>query len=159
MKRQLDDYYSKFYIREAEHFHKLAANNYEKAKALADWKEEVAAKWDSIEVVSMERCEELRKGNVESGKDYTITCVIDERGLEDAIGVEMVVTHTNGEGKESIYSVTPLEMVKREGNLYTFQVTHSLSNSGSFKVAYRMFPKHADLPHRQDFCYVRWFNA
>ncbi len=159
MKRQLDDYYSKFYIREAEHFHKLAANNYEKAKALADWKEEVAAKWDSIEVVSMERCEELRKGNVESGKDYTITCVIDEKGLEDAIGVEMVVTHTNGEGKESIYSVTPLEMVKREGNLYTFQVTHSLSNSGSFKVAYRMFPKHADLPHRQDFCYVRWFNA
>ena len=159
MKRQLDDYYSKFYIREAEHFHKLAANNYEKAKALADWKEEVAAKWDSIEVVSMERCEELRKGNVESGKDYTITCVIDEKGLNDAIGVEMVVTHTNSEGKESVYSVTPLEMVKCEGNLYTFQVTHSLSNSGSFKVAYRMFPKHADLPHRQDFCYVRWFNA
>ena len=35
---------------------------------------------------------------------------------------------------------------------------HSLSNSGSFKVAYRMFPKNVDLPHRQDFCYVRWFN-
>ena len=31
------------------------------------------------------------------------------------------------------------------------------ANAGSFKVAYRMFPKNPELPHRQDFCYVRWF--
>ena len=49
-------------------------------------------------------------------------------------------------------------MVKREGDLHTFSVVCSLSNSGAFKVSYRMFPKHADLAHRQDFCYVRWFN-
>ena len=62
------------------------------------------------------------------------------------------------EGKEYIYSVSPMEMVKNEGDLYTFQLTASLSNAGSFKVSYRMFPKNADMPHRQDFCYVRWFN-
>lgn len=71
---------------------------------------------------------------------------------------EPVTTFTNAEGKEHIYSVEPMEVIKKEGNLYTFQVKHSLSNSGSFKVAYRMFPKNVDLPHRQDFCYVRWFN-
>lgn len=87
----------------------------------------------------MDKCAELRQGNVESGKDYTITCVVDEKGLNDAIGIEMVVTYTNVEGKEYIYCVAPMEMVKREGDLYTFQVTHSLSNAGSFKVAYRMF--------------------
>lgn len=70
----------------------------------------------------------------------------------------MVVTYTNEEGKEYVYSVTPMEVVKHEGNLYTFQMTHSLSNAGSFKVSYRMFPKNADFAHRQDFCYVRWFN-
>lgn len=36
----------------------------------------------------MDKCEELRQGNVESGKDYTITCVVDEKGLDDAIGIE-----------------------------------------------------------------------
>ena len=122
------------------------------------WKEEVAAKWDSIQVVSMDKCEELRQGNVESGKDYIITCVVDEKGLNDAVGVEMVVTYTNAEGKEYIYSVVPMELVKREGNLYTFKLDYSISNAGSFKVAYRMYPKNIDLPHRQDFCYVRWFN-
>ena len=158
MKRQLDDYFSKFYGKEAKRFHALAENSYAKVKEIAKWKEEVAEKWDSIQIVSMDKCAELRQGNVESGKDYTITCVVDEKGLNDAIGIEMVVTYTNVEGKEYIYCVAPMEMVKREGDLYTFQVTHSLSNAGSFKVAYRMFPKHPELPYRQDFCYVRWFN-
>ena len=158
MKRQLDDYYSKFYTKEANRYHLLEANDYAKAKEIAAWKEEVVSKWDQIEVVSFDKSEEVRSGNVESGKEYTITCVIDEKGLNDAIGVESVVTYTNAEGKEYIYSVTPMEVVKVEGNLYTFQLTHSLSNAGSFKVAYRMFPKNPDLAHRQDFCYVRWFN-
>lgn len=158
MKRQLDDYYTKFYTKEAERFHALAANNFEKVKELAAWQEEVAAKWDSIQIVSMDKSQELRQGNVESGKDYTITCVVDEKGLNDAIGIEQVITYTSVEGKEHIYSVAPMKMIKREGDLYTFQVINSLSNAGSFKVSYRMFPKHPYLAHRQEFCYVRWFN-
>ena len=157
MKRQLDDYYSKFYTKEAKRFKALAANNYAKAKELAAWKEEVVAKWDSIEVVSCEKTEELVKGSLESGKEYTITYVIDEKGLDDAIGLELVTTYTAQDGKQHVYSVAPFEVVKKEGDLYTFQATHKLENAGSFKVAYRMFPKNAELPHRQDFCYVRWF--
>lgn len=91
-------------------------------------------------------------------KDYTITIVVDEKGLNDAVGIEMVTTYKNAEGKEYIYSVVPMDVIKREGDLFTFRLTHSISNAGSFKVAYRMYPKRADLAHRQDFCYVRWFN-
>ena len=157
MKRQLDDYYAKFYNKEAKRFHELAANNYAKAKEIAAWKSEVVAKWDSIEVVSCDKSEELQNGTIESGKEYTITYVIDEKGLNDSIGLELVTTYSAADGKQQIYSVEPFEMVKQEGNLYTFRLKHKLENAGSFKVAYRMFPKHPDLPHRQDFCYVRWF--
>ncbi|BDI75355.1 alpha-glucan phosphorylase [Paraprevotella clara] len=158
MKRQLDDYYSKFYNKEAARFKVLAANNYAKAKEIAAWKETVASMWDQIEVVSADKCDELINGTIESGKDYTIRIVIDEKGLDDAIGVELVTLHTDADGKDHIYSVEPLEVVKREGDLFTFEVVHSINNAGSFKVAYRMFPKNKDLPHRQDFCYVKWFN-
>ena len=157
MKRQLDDYYAKFYNKEAKRFHSLAANNYAKAKEIAAWKEEVVSKWDSIEVVSCDKTEELVKGSIESGKEYTITYVIDEKGLNDAIGLELVTTYTAQDGKQHIYSVEPFNVVKKDGNLYTFQAKHKLENAGSFKVSYRMFPKNPDLPHRQDFCYVRWF--
>lgn len=158
MKRQLDDYYDRFYNKLAKRFHVLSANNYKKAKEIAAWKEEVADKWDSIEVVSFEKSEELLQASIQSGKDYTITYVIDEKGLNDAVGIELVTIFTDADGKEHVYSVEPFEVVKKEGTLYTFQATHSLSNAGSFKVAYRMYPKNPDLPHRQDFCYVRWFN-
>ena len=157
MKRQLDDYYSKFYNKLAKRFAILSANDNAKAKEIAAWKEEVVTKWDSIEIVSCDKVEELKNGDIESGKEYTITYVIDEKGLNDAVGLELVTTYTTADGKQHVYSVEPFSVVKKEGDLYTFQVKHSLSNAGSFKVSYRMFPKNPELPHRQDFCYVRWF--
>ena len=157
MKRQLDDYYSKFYCKEAKRFKELSANDNAKAKEIAAWKEEVVAKWDSIEIVSRDREADIAQGDIESGKEYTITIVVDEKGLNDAVGLELVTTYTTPEGKQHVYSVEPFSVVKKEGDLYTFQAKHSLSNAGSFKVSYRMFPKNPDLPHRQDFCYVRWF--
>ena len=158
MKRQLDDYFTKFYCKEAKRHAELVADNYAKAKAIAAWKEEVASKWDAIEIVSSEKCENIVNGNIESGVEYTITHVVDEKGLNDAIGIEVVALHKNSEGKECVYSVTPMEVVKNEGNLYTFSAKFSFDNAGDFKVAYRMYPKNEALPHRQDFCYVRWFN-
>jgi len=68
----------------------LSANDNAKAKEIAAWKEEVVSKWDSIEVVSYDKCEELLQATIESGKEYTITYVIDEKGLNDAIGLELV---------------------------------------------------------------------
>jgi starch phosphorylase len=157
MKRQLDDYFTKFYCKEAKRHAELVANDYAKAKEIAAWKEEVASKWDAIEVVSTEKCENIVNGNIESGVEYTITHVVDEKGLNDAIGIEVVAMHKNAEGKECVYSVTPMEVVKKEGNLHTFTAKFSFDNAGDFKVAYRMYPKNEALPHRQDFCYVRWF--
>lgn len=141
MKRQLDDYYSKFYCKEAKRFKELSANDNAKAKEIAAWKEEVVAKWDSIEIVSKEREADIAQGDIESGKEYTITVVVDEKGLNDAVGLELVTTYTTPEGKQHVYSVEPFSVIKKEGDLYTFQAKHSLSNAGSFKVAYRMFPK------------------
>ena len=157
MKRQLDDYYNKFYNKLSKRFQMLSADDNAKAKEIAAWKEEVVSKWDSIEIVSCDKVEELKACDIESGKEYTITYVIDEKGLNDAIGLELVTTYTTADGKQHVYSVEPFSVIKKEGNLYTFQVKHSLSNAGSFKVSYRMFPKNPELPHRQDFCYVRWF--
>ena len=158
MKRQLDDYFKKFYTKEANRFKRLSADNNQKAKEIATWKELVVSKWDEIEIVSSDATEAMQIGSIESGKEYTITYVVDEKGLDDAIGLEMVTIYTGADGKQHVYSVEPFNLVKREGNLYTFQVKHSLQNAGSFKTAFRMFPKNPELQHRQDFCYVRWFN-
>ena len=49
------------------------------------------------------RVEDLKAGDIESGKEYTITYVIDEKGLNDAIGLELVTTYTTGEMVNSMF--------------------------------------------------------
>jgi starch phosphorylase len=155
MKRQLDEYYSKFYTKEAKRFKFLNANNNQIAKDIAAWKELVASKWDHIEIVTSDFSQ--NNGTIISGRNFHATIILDEQGLEDAIGIEMVTTYTDSDGVEHIYDVAPFNVVKKEGNLYTFELTKSIDNAGSFKMACRFFPKNSLLPHRQDFCYVRWF--
>lgn len=157
MKRQLDDYYDRFYNPEAARFKTLAANDNQLAKSIAAWKESVAQRWDDIRVVSSERSENLQNGMLVSGKDFTVKHVVDEQGLDDAIGIDLVII-SGTDGNDSIYDVMPMNVVAHEGNLYTFELTGSLDLAGSYKVAYRMYPKNKNLPNRQDFSYVRWFN-
>ncbi len=158
MKRQLDDYYSKFYNPLAARAKVLFANNCQKAREIARWKELVAERWDSIHVVSSEKDPALVAGNVMTGKVYNITINVDEQGLDDVVGVELVCLRADKEAKLHVSQVEPLQVVRREGNIFTFQGTHTVEVAGDIKVAYRMYPKNADLPHRQDFCYVKWFN-
>ncbi len=156
MKRQLDDYYDKFYIKEARRFKELSAGNNRLAKDIALWKETVAERWDAISVVSCE-CD-LPAVGAETGKNYKIRYVINEQGLDDAVGLEIVNIQQNENGEESVYSIIPLHVVGREGNNYTFEGMIEPNNAGSFKSAVRMYPKCDKLPHRQDFCYVKWFE-
>ena len=155
MKRQLDDYYDKFYNKEAKRFKKLAANNYQVAKEIALWKENVAERWDSIKVVSHSEdawCETL------TGHEHVITYIVDEAGLNDAIGLELVTINNAPIDEITIHAIRPFKMVKKEGNLYTFQLKFVPDQAGAYKTCVRMFPKNDLLPHRQDFSYVKWLE-
>ncbi|MBR6446826.1 MAG: alpha-glucan family phosphorylase [Prevotella sp.] len=156
MKRQLDDYYSRFYEKEAKRFKAIAADGYRLAKEIAQWKEAVAERWDAVSVVSSEW--EVPASGAETGKSYKLRYVIDEQGLDDAIGLELVNVSIDKDGMEHVYSKVPLEVVGREGNNYIFEGTLEPNNAGIFKSAVRMYPKNDKLPHRQDFCYVRWIE-
>lgn len=155
MKRQLDDYYDKFYSKEAANFKKLAANNNRLAKELAAWKETVAERWDAIRVVSKD---DSALSAAETGKEYTLRYVIDEQGLNDAIGLELVSIKTDKNGEDHIFSKREFKMVGHEGNNYTFEATFEPDVAGAFKSCVRMYPKNENLVHREDFCYVKWLD-
>ena len=156
MKRQLDDYYDKFYEKEAIRFKTLAADNYRLAKDIAQWKEAVAERWDSIKVVSSEW--DIPSTGIEMGKNYSLKYVIDEQGLDDAVGLELVSITQDKNGEERISNIIPFNVVAHDGNCYTFEGKLESNNAGIFKTAVRMYPKCDKLPHRQDFCYVKWIE-
>jgi starch phosphorylase len=156
MKRQLDDYYSKFYEKEAKRFKQISKDGYRLAKDIALWKETVAERWDAIRVVSSEW--NIPASGLETGTRYTLRYVIDEQGLDDAVALEKVNIFTDKKGEERIYSIEPLQLVGREGNNFTFEADLAPKQAGEYRSAVRMYPKHRELPHRQDFCYVKWLE-
>ena len=157
MKRQLDDYCDKFYKRQAIRAKKLAENDNSLAKEIAQWKETVAERWDSINVVNKDTS--LLENGGETGVMYSVKYVIDEQGLNDAIGLELVTLKDDKSNDDhKVYAIHQFKMVGHEGNNYTFEAQVEPDEAGAFRSCVRMYPKNANLPHRQDFSYVKWLN-
>ena len=93
-----------------------------------------------------------------TGEKYTLRYVINEQGLDDAVALEKVNVYTDENGEDHVFSIEPLKMVGHEGNNYTFEVVHSPKQAGQYRSAVRMYPTNKNLPHRQDFCYVKWLE-
>lgn len=156
MKRQLDDYISRLYEPEAKRAASLKADNFAKAREIVAWKEEVASKWDQVQVLDV-KIEDGETGKAfNAGAPFEVSAKIDTKGLGDAIGVEMVFYRDHDGGSEYI-GREALKVVKREGTVYTYDLKTSARNAGMFRYALRMYPNNPELPHRQDFAYVRWF--
>ena len=153
MKRMIDDYFSKFYFKLAKRHNLLMADHYKVAKEIAAWKENIVEHWDEIEVVY--KSENLQNLNV--GDKVQIQVELDTHGLNDkGIGVELVAIRTSTHNNDKLYEVEPLKLVKSEGSHLFFENVYQLDYAGGMKFGLRMYPQNELLPHRMDFCYVRW---
>lgn len=155
MKRMIDDYISRFYDKEAARFKRLSANGDALAKEIVAWKEKVAAAWDGVKVVSLEGVDTLGAAG-STGKDIHISAVVDTNGLGKDIRVEAVV-YKFVDGQEEFLERSEFKLDKIEGNIAHFSYDEKLRNPGQLRYAFRIFPWNPELPHRQDFAYVRWF--
>ena len=154
MRRQLDDYYDRFYQKEAERAAKLQANDYKVAKEIVAWKEKVAAAWDTVEIKKVEVPDGMY--NNEIGKEFKLSVTVDAKNIADSIGLDFVIAvAADGHNKE--YHATEMKAVKVEGNVVTFEINYTIKHSGIFKYGFRLFPKNDLLPHRMDFAYTKWF--
>ncbi|MGL4228268.1 MAG: alpha-glucan family phosphorylase, partial [Tannerellaceae bacterium] len=158
-KRMLDDYIQKFYRPLAERSAKLSINNFAKAKEIALWKENVAAHWDSFQVVSITWDHQLEKRGVQVGSPYKIEVVLDKKDLEGDLGIDLVITtYDNIKKEQRLKRTEEFKVVKQEGTLVYYEVETSPDKSGLYKLGLRVYPKNPDLPNRMDFAYTRWIG-
>ncbi len=159
MKRMLDDYINRFYIKLASRSSFLRENNFAEAKEIAAWKEEVAEHWDSFQVESFTCDRDLATDGPIVGKDCNFNLVIDRKELQGMLGAEIVVTRENAENNqlELVYT-KPFELKKVEGSKLFFTLKITSSEAGVHKMGFRVYPDNKKLPHRMDFAYVRWIQ-
>ncbi|MDR2496659.1 MAG: alpha-glucan family phosphorylase [Tannerellaceae bacterium] len=159
MKRMLDDYVSRIYIKLAERSASLAADNYAKARRIAAWKEEVAEHWDSFTVESFTTDNRPAIYTPKVGQVYTYNIVINRNELRGMIGAEMVVAWDNADnGRTELVAVHPFTLISEDGPRLHFELKVAAPEAGLRKIGYRVYPLNPDLPHRMDFAYVRWIT-
>ena len=156
-KRMMDDYFAKFYNKLAKRHAALVADNYKTAREIAAWKQNMVAHWDEIEVVYSNLNDILAAGQPSVGENCQVKVELDTKGLNDkGIGIELVAIRTSQHNNDKLYEVEPLKLVKAEGTRLTFETKYQFDYAGGMKFGLRMYPFNDLLPHRMDFCYVRW---
>lgn len=152
MKRMIDDYIDRFYLPESKRFDALSASEDKLAKEIVAWKEKVVDAWDGVCVADMKVNDVAGSKTTESS---TVEVVVDTNGLVKDLGVECVVYRVH-DGVERLFSVTPFEVAKEDGNFVTFTLNRQIDEAGVYRYGFRIYPKNPNLAHRQDFAYVKW---
>ena len=153
--RMLSDYCKQYYFPQSERYSRLVADGGKVAKDIAAWKKFVGEEWNNMRIVSY----------TQPNASYTLSdknkleseVVIDLGRLKpEDIGVEMLLTTTDAKGQLHIQEVFNYELVSYENGVATFKTSVLPERTGMYEVGTRVYPKNAELPHRQDFPIVKW---
>ncbi len=156
MNRMLRDYIAQFYEPQILRTRSLRDNNFAKAKKIAAWKKKVRAHWDEIEVIALDFPNTEREP-FELGAEIVATITLRLPNLHiDDIGVEIIFSRKSGDEVEEIVNSIPLKPVSFKSGIAKYQREISITQAGVFNFAFRVYPRNADLPHRQDFGIMEW---
>ncbi len=155
MKRMLNDYEERFYSKLYARSRKMKANDFSLARDLAAWKRIILKLWDEIEVVEFKH-PDISRDSVNLGESYLAEIKLELGNLSSAdIGVELVIPDYPSENGTYTYT-KQFELVNQENGHTIYQVEMTPDRSGVFEYGIRIYPRHEDLPHRQDFALVKW---
>jgi phosphorylase/glycogen(starch) synthase len=155
-KRMMDDYKERFYSPLFNRVKRLRDGNYEEAKATAAWKQKILAGWDQIDVVSVD-APSTPKHKYSSGESYHVEVALDLKELiDEEISVELVIRTSNDNEVTGPIRTVSLQKVRKVDTLCFYHLDLDLKDPGVFDFGIRMFACNPNLPHRQDFNYVKW---
>jgi len=158
MKRQLDDYYEKYYSKLFTRSKYLIENNFEKAKELANWKKTMRDEWDNIEVLNYS-FEKPGENVYHSGHDYRAEIALNVGKIpNENVGVEFIITHMSKQGEHEFVASKEFAIVSCKSGKCLYRANLIPEKAGTFFYGIRIYPKHKDLPHKQDFYLLRWID-
>ncbi len=155
-KRMMDDYFGFYYNRLFESSEKFSRDDYKLARAMVHWKNKVVRTWDNIKLVEKKLLSNSGK-NLLLGDLFMAELTLEVSDLKDSdFGVEVVFVQKSPGGSREIVSVYEMEHMQSENKRVTFKCEIPAKSTGVFNYAFRVFPKHSELAHRQDFNLIKW---
>lgn len=155
--RMQEDYFEKYYIPMERRLQTLCADFYRLLYDIVAWKQHMLSNWNAVQVIRVERLNASDQQLV-TGQEYIERVLLDTGEIEPQyVGVEDVIADLQPENSDvSIRNTRQFALVRHEGSRAEYEVKLRLLSPGSYERAIRIFATHPMLPHRMDFCLVRW---
>lgn len=131
-------------------------SKYKQAKKIRKWKDEIRLHWGKLEVVSVKVPDSSEKP-MNLGDKFVAEVVINTNDIPiENIGVDVVFGHKKNDVVSEIVRSERMKVNGKTGNNARFTCAITLSGSGVYDYAFRIFPIADFLPHQQDFNLVKW---
>ena len=158
MKRQLDDYFDKYYNRMLKRSKVIIGKNYEMARYIAAWKRKIMRGWNNIEVVSVKTPNSTQKP-LQLGEPFNAEIMLDLNELSGTdIGIEVLFGKKVNDVIEEPSFIKEMKLEKAERNMASYTCNISINQAGVYDYIFRLYPKNPLLPHRQDINLVKWIS-
>jgi glycogen phosphorylase/synthase len=155
-KRMMDDYLNQYYNQLKDYSSRIHEDNFKLARDISRWKSKVLGAWDSVEVIEKLIISNSGK-TILLGDSFKAKLVVNLNELDPKdIGVEVVFTDRPLEGEAEVVSVYEMQAANTSKKTITFSCEFPVKRTGIFNYAFRMFPKHEAMAHRQDYHLVKW---
>jgi len=154
--RMIRDYQDRYYNPQFRRTRLIKNDNFKMAREMALWKFNISSVWKDIEVKSIKISDGITN-KMSIGKEYPIFVKVDIKNLSsDEVGLELVITENEGDKAPKITDIIEFENIGCEGSICTYKYNLRPNHPGSFNYGFRLLPKNKNLPHKQDFGYIKW---
>jgi hypothetical protein len=91
------------------------------------------------------------------GQEYPVRVEVELKDLScNDVGLELIIAENGNRETPAIVETLDFEAEKCDGSVCCFKLNYRPVHPGSFNYGFRLYPKNAGFPHRQDFRYVKW---
>lgn len=155
MKRQLDDYYEKYYNKLSERTDLLTQNQFANLYQLVQWKNKMITAWDNIELISNSLPDDP-DSTFYLGENKIIEIEVNLGSINpEDVKVEILFTHKKNDRQE-LFSKYQLHCVETQNGISKFVLAIGAKYAGIWGCAVRIIPANPLLAHDMELNLVKW---
>ena len=153
--RMLTDYINQYYEPQSKDAAAMVADDFQKARELAAWKNRVRREWENVCLIS--RTEPATSYDLSLATPYHAEMELQMGSLSpEDVGVEAVFAQVDAHDKLHIVDVQECKVVSFKDGVAKYSVDVVPEKTGAYQVGARVFAKNPLLAHRQSFECVKW---
>lgn len=157
MKRQLDDYFDKYYKPMFKRFETLSKDNNKEALTYALWKEMMKEKWNNMELLKVELPDTNEESFSFERQTFKAKIVLYTGEISpENVGIEMIIADKENDNITKAEQIVELELTQSNNHKGEYCLEFHDFSSGVHNYAFRIFPKHDLMPFRGDLNLVKW---